>query len=73
MYNKVLHKFQAFQGGHSSHGEHDSHDNSQHMSSVLKGLCGLGGIYFFFLIERLLTIHTQEKRKRNNVGIKYTN
>ncbi|CAG2237459.1 SLC39A10 [Mytilus edulis] len=63
----------AFQGGHSSHGEHDSHDNSQHMSSVLKGLCGLGGIYFFFLIERLLTIHTQEKRKRNNGKSKHTN
>ncbi|XP_052095423.1 zinc transporter ZIP6-like isoform X6 [Mytilus californianus] len=63
----------AFESGHSSHGEHESHDNSQHMSSVLKGLCGLGGIYFFFLIERLLTIHTQEKRKRKKGKSKYTN
>ncbi|CAC5418336.1 SLC39A6 [Mytilus coruscus] len=63
----------AFESGHSSHGEHDYHDNSQHMSSVLKGLCGLGGIYFFFLIERLLTIHTQEKQKRKKGKSKYTN
>jgi hypothetical protein len=29
------------------------------------------GIYFFFLIERLLTIHTQQKRKKNKVLYKF--
>ncbi|VDI17035.1 solute carrier family 39 (zinc transporter), member 10 [Mytilus galloprovincialis] len=48
-------------------------DHSKHMTSVLKGLCGLGGIFFFFLIERLLTIHTQEKGKRNKGKSKHTN
>lgn len=65
----------AYQGGHDSHtgeGSHDSHDMSDHVTSVMKGLCGLGGIYFFFLIERLLTIHTQQRRKKNKGKSKYT-
>lgn len=61
----------AFQDGHSNHTDEESHDTSNHVTSVMKGLCGLVGIYFFFLIERLLTIHTQQKRKKNKGKSKY--
>ena len=63
----LIFDFQAFQDGHSNHTDEESHDTSNHVTSVMKGLCGLVGIYFFFLIERLLTIHTQQKRKKNKV------
>ncbi|KAJ8306890.1 hypothetical protein KUTeg_014974 [Tegillarca granosa] len=50
---------------HSSHGD-KSHEQS-HANGVYKGLCGLAGIYFFFLMERLLTILTDMKRKRKKI------
>ena len=37
------------------------------MSGVYKGLVGLMGIYFFFIIERTVTIITDIKRKRKQV------
>jgi hypothetical protein len=68
--------YQAMQGGHSdNHGGHDSvtmeteggaggHD----LSGVYKGLCALSGIYLFFVMERVLTIITNLKRKHKRVG-----
>ncbi|KAK3596401.1 hypothetical protein CHS0354_019000 [Potamilus streckersoni] len=46
--------------GHSHEGKDGGHD----IGGVLKGLSGLGGIYFFFLIEKILTILTEFKRRQ---------
>ncbi|KAH3775078.1 zinc transporter ZIP10-like isoform X2 [Dreissena polymorpha] len=43
-----------------NHGDGHSHD----LGPIYKGLCGLLGIFFFFIIERVLTILTAIKRRR---------
>lgn len=46
----------AISGGHGhSHGEEEGGDEAaEERIAVLKGLLGLGGIYFFFLAEKLV-------------------
>lgn len=58
----------AMSGGHSEdshgHGGIETGGEGHSMEGVYKGLCGLMGIYFFFIMERILTIFTDIKRKR---------
>ena len=58
-------------GGHSEdshgHGGIETGGEGHSMEGVYKGLCGLIGIYFFFIMERILTIFTDIKRKRKQV------
>ncbi|XP_021373031.1 zinc transporter ZIP10-like [Mizuhopecten yessoensis] len=58
----------ALQGGH----DHSSHGNSEadnsHKTAVLKGLCGMGAIFLFFTMERVLSIVTDLKRKHQKKG-----
>ncbi|XP_067651491.1 zinc transporter ZIP10-like [Haliotis asinina] len=49
---------------HDSHGTEGLHSEDIHKSAVFKGLCGLAGMFFFFVMERILTIVTDIKRKR---------
>ncbi|KAL3836880.1 hypothetical protein ACJMK2_022287 [Sinanodonta woodiana] len=55
------HALKTADEGHSHEGK-DGHD----IGGVLKGLCGLGGIYFFFFMENILTILTEFKRRQKN-------
>ncbi|XP_052804834.1 zinc transporter ZIP10-like isoform X2 [Mya arenaria] len=63
----------AIAGGHGGEGESDhghSHGEDSHahdLGPIYKGLGALMGIYFFFVIERILTIITEMKRKRKKL------
>ncbi|KAH3816536.1 hypothetical protein DPMN_118053 [Dreissena polymorpha] len=60
----------AMAGGHEGEKGHDhsSHGNvesrAHDLGPIYKGLCGLLGIFFFFIIERVFTIVTETKRKK---------
>ncbi|XP_060078538.1 zinc transporter ZIP6-like isoform X2 [Ylistrum balloti] len=58
----------ALQGGHdhSSHGNKE--EDEKHQLAILKGLCGMGAIFLFFTMERVLSIVTDMKRKRKKKG-----
>lgn len=45
---------------------HDHDPNGQEHEHVFKGLCGLGAMYFFFLIGRIQTIIASKRKKNNN-------
>ncbi|XP_071091491.1 zinc transporter ZIP10-like [Haliotis cracherodii] len=51
---------------HDNHGAEENGLNSEdiHKTAAFKGLCGLAGMFFFFVMERILTIVTDIKRKR---------
>ncbi|KAL4220450.1 hypothetical protein ACF0H5_020851 [Mactra antiquata] len=66
----------ALSGGHSeesgghSHG-HDEHAHSHDKSAIYKCLCGLIGLYFFYILERCLHILTdfrKKKKKRREIN-----
>jgi len=47
-------------------GGHDSHDDhSGHRDAVWHGLVTLGGIYLFFLVERIVGLYSERKRMQN--------
>ncbi|XP_069121951.1 zinc transporter ZIP10-like isoform X2 [Argopecten irradians] len=55
----------ALQGGHDhSSDSHESEGDEMHNTAVLKGLCGMGAIFLFFTMERVLSIVTNLKRKQ---------
>ncbi|XP_033732150.1 zinc transporter ZIP10-like [Pecten maximus] len=60
----------ALQGGddhdHSSHGNSKADD--KHTTAILKGLCGMSAIFLFFIMERVLSIITNLKRKHKKNG-----
>ncbi|XP_071081820.1 zinc transporter ZIP10-like [Haliotis cracherodii] len=53
----------AIAGGETATGADEDHDHD-HLDSVWKGLCGLLGIYFFFIVQRLLVILTGARNRR---------
>ncbi|XP_067651865.1 zinc transporter ZIP10-like [Haliotis asinina] len=53
----------AIAGGETAARADEDHDRG-HLDSVWKGLCGLLGIYFFFIVQRLMTILTGKRNKR---------
>ncbi|XP_059150270.1 zinc transporter ZIP10-like [Physella acuta] len=60
----------ALMGSHESSNSTSEHkhegDGHEHTQAAWKGLMALGGILFFFITERLLTIVTVIKRNRNS-------
>ncbi|KAK3099669.1 hypothetical protein FSP39_007779, partial [Pinctada imbricata] len=50
------------------HGHGHTHaktaDLAKEQKKVFKGLLGLGGVYFFFMVERIVTIVTDHKRRK---------
>uniref|UniRef100_A0A8W8NEH0 Zinc transporter ZIP10 n=4 Tax=Magallana gigas TaxID=29159 RepID=A0A8W8NEH0_MAGGI len=60
----LLHLFpHAFGDGSHKHGSDDSHVEESRQG-VMKGLVGLLAIYVFFVMERLVTLFTNSKRKQ---------
>lgn len=57
---------QAFGDGSHKHGSDDSHVEESRLG-VMKGLVGLLAIYVFFVMERLVTLFTNSKRKQKKV------
>ncbi|XP_046368168.2 zinc transporter ZIP10-like [Haliotis rufescens] len=53
----------AIAGGETAAGADKDHDHD-HLDSVWKGLCGLLGIYFFFIVQRLMVILTGARNRR---------
>ncbi|XP_046578269.1 zinc transporter ZIP10-like [Haliotis rubra] len=53
----------AIAGGETAARADEDHDHG-HLDSVWKGLCGLLGIYFFFIVQQLMTILTGTRNKR---------
>jgi len=52
-------------------GAEDSHDHSMHgHEAVWHGLVMLGGIYLFFLVERLVGFFTERKHTQNEYRLK---
>ncbi|XP_012945688.1 zinc transporter ZIP10 isoform X1 [Aplysia californica] len=58
------HSIMASSGHSHSHGDKGGGDD--HSTAAWKGLSALGGILFFFITERLLTIYTIIKRNRKS-------
>eukprot|EP00058_Branchiostoma_floridae_P022946 XP_002608436.1 hypothetical protein BRAFLDRAFT_96574 [Branchiostoma floridae] len=51
--------------GHEGHQGHDEgHDEGSHLDPVLKGLTVLFGIYFLFIMEKLMGVMTKRRAKR---------
>ncbi|CAH1257028.1 SLC39A10 [Branchiostoma lanceolatum] len=52
--------------GHEDHGGHDEghDDGGSHLDPVLKGLTVLFGIYFLFIMEKLMGVMTKRRAKR---------
>lgn len=48
-----------------SHADEKAEENA-HLDATLKGLTALGGLYFMFLVEHLITLIKQYKDKRKN-------
>lgn len=42
-------------------------EESAHLDATLKGLTALGGLYFMFLVEHLITLIKQYKDKKQKV------
>lgn len=57
---------QAFGNESHKHGSDDSHVEESRQG-VMKGLVGLLAIYVFFIMERLVTLFTNSKRKQKKV------
>jgi hypothetical protein len=58
--------YQAFAEESHQHGSDTGHVED-HSKSVLKGLVGLLAVYLFFVMERLVTLFTNSKRKQKKV------
>ncbi|XP_078586580.1 uncharacterized protein LOC144868327 isoform X2 [Branchiostoma floridae x Branchiostoma japonicum] len=51
--------------GHEGHDDHsEGHDEGSHLDPVLKGLTVLFGIYFLFIMEKLMGVMTKRRAKR---------
>ncbi|KAL3836297.1 hypothetical protein ACJMK2_021734 [Sinanodonta woodiana] len=54
----------SHRGDHDNEGSGGQEEHAHSSDGVFKGLCALAGIFIFFLLERILTILTDVRRKR---------
>ncbi|KAM3928956.1 zinc transporter ZIP6 [Leptodactylus fuscus] len=54
-------------GGAVNKTHEDQNDESTHLDATMKGLTALGGLYFMFLVEHLITLIKQYKDKKQKI------
>jgi len=54
---------------HNSH-DHDSDNDVHDRRAVWHGLITLGGIYLFFVVERIVGLYSERKRMQNEQRLK---